>query len=69
MRKRRSSQLKKKEDELSEMQQEMTRLNKQLFMERLRRRRLNEGESEPSDAMDRYTKSHVLEAIGIDAIL
>lgn len=64
-----ADQLKQKEEELSELQKEMTRLNKQLFMERLRRRKLLADEQAGSDGMDRFTRSHVIEKIGLERLL
>jgi hypothetical protein len=64
-----ADQLKQKEEELLELQKEMTRLNKQLFMERLRRRRLLADEQSGSDGIDRFTRSHVIEKIGHERLL
>ena len=64
-----SSQLKKKEEELTELQQTTTRLNRQLVVERMRRHRLSAERGGVSEGMDQYTKSRVIENIGVEQVI
>jgi hypothetical protein len=57
-------QLKQKETELNKIQETVTRLNRQLLMERLRRRRVGSG-----SGFDRFTKSQVVDKLGIERVL
>jgi hypothetical protein len=60
--------LKKKEAELTEMQTGMAKLNKQLFMERLHRRQLMNGDTEKSSGMDIFSRTHVINKIGSEEV-
>ena len=63
-----ATELKKKETELAEMQTGMAQLNKQLFMERLRRRRLMSGDTQKSSGMDIFSRTHVISKMGGEEI-
>lgn len=60
------AQLKSKEEELTKVQDDVAKLNRHLLMERLKRRR--ERTARLDSGMARFTKSHVVEKIGIDKI-
>lgn len=63
-----AAQLRKKEEELTAMQQEVSKLNRRLMMERVRKHR-SLTESIPDDeGMNRFTRAQVIEKIGKDKL-
>lgn len=64
-----AAQLKKKEEELTEMQQEVAKLNRRLMMERVRKHRSLAEDIPDDEGMNRYTRSHVIDKIGKEKIM
>ncbi|KAF0836228.1 hypothetical protein FNL37_2535 [Methylovorus glucosotrophus] len=61
------AKLKAKEDELIEAQREVSKLNKRLFMERMDKKR--DRNIRDDTGMDRFTRSNVIEKIGLKKII
>ena len=62
-------QLKEKENELEEAQKEAARLNKRLFMERIKKRNATKNSLSDEDGFVHFTKNKVVEKIGVEKIL
>ncbi len=62
-------QLRKKETELTDLQQEVSRLNRRLMMEKVRKLRALSEVIPADEGMNRFTISHVIEKIGIERLL
>jgi hypothetical protein len=64
-----ATELQRKESELSDTQKKMSHLNRQLLVERVRRRRGMEDEDGSRSGMDIFTRAQVIEKIGANTIL
>lgn len=64
-----SGQLKEKEQELAELQQEVSKLNRRLMMEKVRKQRASSVFIPEDEGMNRFTYSHVVDKIGRDKLL
>lgn len=60
------AELAEKEKELEESQKELNRMNKRLFMERMKRRELRD---EFDSGLERYTYERIIEGIGLERVL
>ncbi|WP_322521828.1 hypothetical protein SR882_02765 [Guyparkeria halophila] len=60
------AELAEKEKELEESQKELNRMNKRLFMERMKKRELAD---EFDSALERYTYQRIIEGIGLERVL